>query len=80
MAQEAVWVKEISKHIERYVLLPRKVEDDPYHDVPIFFTKSVPPMGIREDNGDEPVQDVIPRLPKHFIGREVDMYEVLEAL
>jgi O-acetyl-ADP-ribose deacetylase (regulator of RNase III) len=80
MAQEAVRVEEISKHIDRYVLLPRKAEDDPYHDVPIFFTESVPPMGIREDDGDEPVQDVIPRLPKHFIGREVDMYEVLEAL
>lgn len=81
MAQEAVRVEEISKHIDRYVLLPRKPQDDPYHDVPIFFTEPVPPIGIREDYGEEEISiDIIPHLPKHFIGREVDMYEVLEAL
>lgn len=80
MAQEAVRVEEISKHIDRYVLLPRKPEDDPYHDVPIFYTSSIPPTGIREEDPEDIPQDVIPHLPRHFIGREVDMYEILEAL
>jgi hypothetical protein len=82
MAQEAVRVEEICKHVDRYVLLPRKAEDDPYHDVPIFYTGAVPPIGLRENEEEEEEQalEIIPRLPKHFIGREVDMYEVLEAL
>lgn len=81
MAQEAVRVEEISKHVDRYVLLPQKPEDDPYHDVPIFYTQAVPPIGIREDDEDEEERpNILPSLPKHFIGREVDMYEVLEAL
>lgn len=78
MAQEAVRVEEISKHVDRYVLLPRKAEEDPYHDVPIFYTGSVPTEGISETDPEE--KDILPSLPKHFIGREVDMYEILEAL
>jgi Leucine-rich repeat (LRR) protein/O-acetyl-ADP-ribose deacetylase (regulator of RNase III) len=82
MAQESVRIEEISKHVDRYVLLPQKPEEDPYHDVPIFYTDAVPPMGIREEDLDEDEErpNVLPSLPKYFIGREVDMYEVLEAL
>lgn len=82
MAQEAVRVEEVSKHVDRYVLLPQKAEDDPYHDVPIFYTNPVPATGIREadDVDDENLPQIFPSLPRHFIGREVDMYEVLEAL
>ena len=81
-AQESVRVEEISKHVDRYVLLPQKPEDDPYHDVPIFYTDVIPLEGIRdgdmEDEDSRP--NILPSLPKHFIGREVDIYEVLEAL
>lgn len=80
MAQEAVRVEEISKHVDRYVLLPQKPEDDPYHDVPIFFTGPVPPTGIRDPEVDGDKPNILPILPKHFIGREVAMYEILEAL
>jgi O-acetyl-ADP-ribose deacetylase (regulator of RNase III) len=80
MAQEAVRVEEISKHVDRYVLLPQKPEDDPYHDVPILYTASVPPTGSKDTDeaGERP--DILPMLPKYFIGREVDIYKVLEAL
>jgi Ran GTPase-activating protein (RanGAP) involved in mRNA processing and transport len=79
MAQEAIRVEEITKHVERYVLLPRKSDDETYHDVPIFYTHQVPEYGISDP---EIVDDAyrLPALPRHFIGREVDMYEILEAL
>jgi len=82
-AQEAVRVEEMSKHIERYVLLPQKPDDDPYHDVPIFYTESVPPVGLSTETElqiMEEARHTLPHVPKHFIGREVDICEVLEAL
>ncbi len=82
LAQEAVRVEEVSKHVDRYVLLPQKSEDDTYHDVPIFYTDAVPSNGIREDDleDEESRPHILPSLPRNFIGREVEMYEVLEAL
>ena len=77
-AQEAVRVEEISKHVDRFVLLPKKDHNDPYHDVPIFFTKPVPPS-IQDDDEQEALK-LLPELPQYFMGREVDMYEILEAL
>jgi len=78
LAQEAVRVEEISKHVDRYVLLPQKPEDDPYHDVPIFYTTSVPPVGMNDAEEQRP--DILPILPKYFIGREVEIHDILEAL
>lgn len=79
LAQEAIRVEEITKHIERYVLLPRIRDDESYHDVPIFYTKDVPEYGI-VDPAYEDNTARLPPMPKHFIGREVDVYEILEAL
>lgn len=80
MAQEAVRVEEISKHVDRYVLLPQKPEDDPYHDVPILYTAPVPTNGLKDEDDDGERPDILPILPKHFIGREMEINEVLEAL
>ncbi|KAG7373277.1 leucine rich repeat LRR-containing protein [Nitzschia inconspicua] len=82
-AQEAVRVEEISKHVERYVLLPQKTDDPSYHDVPIFYTENVPANGLScetEKQIMEEAREMLPVLPKHFIGREVDICHVLEAL
>ncbi|KAL3928890.1 MAG: hypothetical protein SGBAC_012449 [Bacillariaceae sp.] len=79
MAQEAIRVEEITKHIERYVLLPRKPDDEFYHDVPIFYTRTVPELGISDPEFEDDSYR-LPPLPRHFMGREVDMYEILEAL
>eukprot|EP00934_Nitzschia_sp_Nitz4_P008939 Nitzschia sp. Nitz4//scaffold12_size214221//58847//63277//NITZ4_001489-RA/size214221-processed-gene-0.151-mRNA-1//-1//CDS//3329534987//8929//frame0 len=78
-AQETIRVEEISKHIDRYVLLPRKPDDDPYHDVPIFYTSRVPPTSCFNDEETE-APDVFPSLPKHFIGRESDVFDIIKAL
>ncbi|KAL3925138.1 MAG: hypothetical protein SGILL_000610 [Bacillariaceae sp.] len=82
-AQEAVRVEEISKHVERYVLLPRNPEDKSYHEVPIFYTDPVPGNGMSSETEVQIMDEArskLPTLPKNFIGREVDMCEVLEAL
>jgi Ran GTPase-activating protein (RanGAP) involved in mRNA processing and transport len=81
LAREAVRVEEKSKHVGRYRLLPEKLdEDDNYHDVPIFFTEAVTPRESFEDEECEEALKLLPELPRRFVGREVDMYEILEAL
>jgi len=82
-AQEAVRVEEISKNVERYALLPQKPEDDAYHDVPIFFTNSVPANTLNENTDKAHFEDsrkLLPKIPRYFTGREVDMCRVLDAL
>jgi hypothetical protein len=82
-AQESVRVEEITKDVKRYVLLPRKSDDDPYHDVPIFFRKEVPENTLDEFSENLLLQEarkILPKLPKYFIGRELDMCRVLDSL
>ena len=82
-AQESVRVEEITKDVKRYVLLPRKNDDDPYHDVPIFFRKEVPENTLDEFSENlllEEARKTLPKLPKYFIGREVDICRVLDSL
>ena len=82
-AQESVRVEEITKDVKRYVLLPLKSDDDPYHDVPIFFRKEVPENTLDEFSESlllEEARKTLPKLPKYFIGREVDMCRVLDSL
>ena len=88
-AQESIRVEEISKHVERYVLLPRRDNEekddyDPsYHDIPIFYTN---PVSLVENNGadtkilNEKARNMLPKLPRYFIGREIEMCKVLVAL
>ena len=82
-AQESVRVEEITKDVTRYVLLPRKEDGDSYHDVPIFFRKEVPENTLDEFSESlllEETRKTLPKLPKYFIGREVDMCRVLDSL
>ena len=82
-AQESVRVEEITKDVKRYVLLPRMDDDDPFHDVPIFFCKKVPEKSLDEFSETlllEEARKTLPKLPKYFIGREVDMCRVLDSL
>ena len=60
---------------DRYQLLPKK-DDALYHNVNVFFEK---PLAKRTEveKGDT---SMLPRLPNQFVGREVDMYEILESL
>jgi O-acetyl-ADP-ribose deacetylase (regulator of RNase III) len=82
-AQESVRVEEITKDVKRYVLLPRKADDDSYHDVPIFFRKEVPENSLDEFSENlllDEARKTLPKLPKYFIGREVDMCRVLDSV
>ena len=81
MAQEAVRVEEITKRIDRYQLLPERPDDDSYHDIPVFFAETVIPDGDHlQENDISHALQIIPQLPQHYIGRESDMYEILESL
>ena len=81
LAREAVRVEEKSKHVGRYRLLPEKLDDDDdYHNVSIFFTEAVTSSEANQDEECEEALKLLPELPLRFVGREVDMYEILEAL
>lgn len=82
-ARESVRVEEITKHVERYVLLPRQPEEDSYHDVPLFYTNLVPATGMTNETDKQALEEgrtILPQGSRHFIGRELDMCSILEAL
>jgi len=85
MAREAVRVSPLvlnSKvEYEKFLLLPELPDNDPYHDVHIF-TKSYKPLlpGVVDDVAAKPTPRILPRVPQFFVGREKDMYMVIEAL
>jgi hypothetical protein len=65
-------VKSSRNMADRYLLLPEKKD----HDVPVFFQtplKRKTPISIADTS-------MLPPIPEHFVGREVDMYEILESL
>ena len=64
--------------LNRFQLLPMRTEEDPHHDIPVFFEKSLNPS--RPDSHQTRIPLHIPPVPEHFIGREVQMYEVLQAI
>jgi len=61
---------------KRFRLLPEIPEVENFHKVPVFFEGMPPqsPLGIWKR------LPQLPQLPKHFLGREVDMYDILQAL
>lgn len=61
---------------ERFSLLPEKPAGDPYHEVNVFYQSPL----ARISPPPEIYASPLPHLPERFIGREVDMYEVLESL
>ena len=67
----APWIE-----MDKFLLLPEKPDNDSYHDVRVFFTKSVLP---RRDEG-KPTTPSLPRPPAFFRERQVEMYRVVEAL
>lgn len=70
--------KNLRMVLERFTLFPDSSDDDHFHDIPVFFTQ---PVSQRpKDECGERSTAHLPRLPQHFLGREVCMYEILEAL
>lgn len=69
---------------ERFHILPERAENDPYHNISVFFTQPVPPKSMYDSSDGKGEQDTtlsrIPPIPEHFLGREVDMYDILGAL
>jgi hypothetical protein len=65
-------VKSSRNMADRYILLPENQD----HDVPVFFQTPL------KKKASTPIADtsMLPPIPKHFVGREVDMYEILESL
>ena len=85
IAQEAMRVSPMVRNskaeYEKFILLPELPDSDPYHDVHIFqhivdLHPLAPPDGGKLTNHSR----ILPRVPRFFIGRESDMYTVLEAL
>ena len=65
-------VKSSRNMADRYALLPERQD----HNVPVFFQtplKKKAPISIADTS-------MLPPIPEHFVGREVDMYEILESL
>ncbi|KAG7359458.1 leucine rich repeat LRR-containing protein [Nitzschia inconspicua] len=56
-----------------FKLLP----EDGYHDVDIFFKRTLPKAPKSVQPAD---LSLLPKIPDNFVGREVDMYEILESL
>jgi O-acetyl-ADP-ribose deacetylase (regulator of RNase III) len=62
---------------KRFHLLPSKPDIEGYHDTQVFFTQFIPET--KEKNYYEGYLN-LPPIPKHFTGREIDMYEILESI
>jgi hypothetical protein len=83
MAREAVRVSSdiINADLEanKFLLLPEKPIDDPYHDVKVFYQEAVPPYsGGPSFNKNQ--TNRVPRLPELFVGRELAIFDILECL
>ena len=74
--QRSPLVKTSRNLSDRYKLLPRKPELNSYHSNKVFFQS---PVDHRPEI-ESPDMSLVPKLPDHFVGREVDMYEILESL
>lgn len=69
-----------TKASDRFQLLPKQSASSDYHKVKVFFPdqgNTLPKVPSRLPTGDT---SMLPPIPSHFVGREVDMYEVLESL
>ena len=66
--------------LDSYKLLPEGAD----HDVEVFFQTPPPPMMQTmlptDITRDEDPMVILPKMPEQFIGREVDIYEILESL
>ena len=72
----SVYAKNKRRLMDRFHLLPLVPEDDSFHDVPVFFTGKAPTSELitRERISH------LPKLSRDFLGREVDMFDILESL
>ena len=73
MSPQAGSAQEISS---KFTLLPAKDASDPFHKVPVLFQRIV----SKKTPAELPDTSLLPAIPEHFVGREVDMYEILESL
>jgi len=74
--QKSPLVKDTRNLSEKYQLLPKMEHNPAFHDVNVFFESPFvkrPEISTGDSNG-------LPKLPDQFVGREVDMYELLESL
>lgn len=67
----------LKKSTDRFQLLPKQPANSSYHKINVLFQGSLPKKPVLPPPGDT---SMLPPLPNQFVGREVDMYEVLESL
>ena len=72
--------KNARRVLDRFCLLPESPNNQYYHNMPVFFAGPVPQRPPPNDPHLAGRTAHLPRMPQHFIGREVDMYEIIEAL
>jgi len=81
MACSALSLSTLTKNLrmvlDRFHLLPKTPDKDTYHAVPVFFVCPVPP---KAENDGVTRQRHLPNVPPIFLGRELVMHEILEAL
>lgn len=91
MAREAMrispMVKDSKAEYEKFILLPERPSKDPYHDVHIFSStyetralRRRPSALLRQDILTMRKSRILPKVPQYFVGREMDMYTILDAL
>ena len=73
-------VRDSKNEYEKFILLPELPDDDPYHNVHIFTNDLIDDERRDKSSFTQPYTRVLPRVPPFFVGRETDMYTVLEAL
>lgn len=70
----------VKKLSERFQLLPKQPTKSDYHSVKVLFPdhgSTLPQLPALAPVGDT---SMLPPIPSQFVGREVDMYELLESL
>ena len=72
--------KNARRVLDRFCILPESPNNQYYHNTPVFFAGPVPQRPPPKDPHLAGRTAHLPRIPQHFIGREVDMYEIIEAL
>jgi len=82
MAQQAV---QNSPHVlnseveaNKFILLPKKLEDPTYHDIPVFFSTEI--LSVQDESSNQTRVVGLPNYKDFLVGREVQQYSILNNL
>lgn len=79
-ATNTKYTKGVRRVSDRFQLLPERTDSDSYHNIPVFFSRPVTPRSWDVSEVTSAASPNLPPLPNTFTGREVEIFEVLEAI